>query len=229
MMLHITSFAFKVLRVRPVTEDNRIVKKMAMFIWEELRMHSMIFGLRSCAVLLYPEYSVLIMYGALALADLVSFIWGNSRVTTVRGNHDVEKNSWIKRAYSAFFSTSQMGATIICAGFFQKHPLPQLVFATLPAIQTSAFGMTLLRKNLITKQTWQIVYSIELLLVYFIWYKEYGNINIFFYSMLAYCLRVIGVNKYAMWGTFWSVHMFLETHPEIMTFTDIAKSFSDYP
>ena len=31
---------FKVLRKRPVTHDNKIISKMSMFIWEELRIHS---------------------------------------------------------------------------------------------------------------------------------------------------------------------------------------------
>ena len=43
MLLHVTSFVFKVLKQRPETGD-----KMKMFIWEELRMHSMIFTYRGC-------------------------------------------------------------------------------------------------------------------------------------------------------------------------------------
>jgi len=110
-----------------------------------------------------------------------------------------EKKSIIKQLYSGFFSTSQLGATIICGGFFQKKVNPILVFSTLPAIQTSAFGMTLLRKNIINKEIWQIIYSLELLLVYFIWYLEYNNLYIIFFSIIAYIYRKLNINKYSLW------------------------------
>ena len=107
-----------------------------------------------------------------------------------------------------FFSTSQMGATIICAGFFQKNINPILVFCTLPAIQTSAFGMTLLRKNIISKEIWQIVYSIELVLVYIVWLLEYKNLDILGYSLIAYLLRSNNLNKYLLWIFFWLINNF---------------------
>ena len=199
ILLHVTSFIFKVLPKRAVTEDNKIVKKMAMFIWEELRLHSFTFGTRSCLIILFPEYSFPIVIGTMILADLATEYFGNPKVSTVRGNLNIEKKSFSKQVYSSFFSTSQLGATIICGGFFQKQINPYLVFATLPAIQTSAFGMTLLRKNIINKEIWQVVYSIELVLVYIIWYTEYKNLWVLFYSMIAFLLRKQKINKYVLW------------------------------
>lgn len=206
ILLHVTSFVFKVLAKRPVTQDNKIISKMSMFIWEELRLHSLLFGFRSALIVIYPEYSVSIVFTTMALADLVTGVYGIPNITTVRGNNQVEKKSIAKKLYSVFFSTSQMGATIICAGFFQKYISRLLVFCTLPAIQTSAFGMTLLRKNIITKEVWQAVYSLELVLVYIVWYFEYNNLNILWYSLTAYLLRSHNLNKYILWGIFWAVH-----------------------
>lgn len=208
VLLHITSFVFKVLDKRPVTQDNKIISKMSMFIWEELRIHSLIFGLRSAFIVIFPEQSIPIVFLTLVLADLATHFYGIKDITTVRGNNNMEKSSNIKKLYSMFFSTSQMGATIICAGFFQKTINPVLVFCTLPAIQTSAFGMTLLRKNIITKETWQVVYSLELVLVYIVWYFEYKNLNILGYSLIAYLLRSKNLNKYALWLTFLFVDHF---------------------
>lgn len=206
--LHMSSFIFKVLQKRPVTEENKIVSKMSMFIWEELRIHSLVFGSRSCLIILFPEQAYTILIGTMIMADMASYTFGIPNVTTVRGNNNVKKNSFIKKMYACFFSTSQMGATILCGGFFQQGfiPNPILVFSTLPAIQTSAFGMTLMRKNIISKTTWQFVYSIELALVYIIWYMEYGNFNIVFYSLLAYLLRTNGINKYVLWLLYMLVH-----------------------
>lgn len=203
ILLHFSSFIFRVLDKRPVTEDNKIVKKMAMFIWEELRLHSLFFGTRSCLIILLPNCAIPIIYINMLLADGATFIYGNSNVTTVRGNLNIEKKSTIKQIYAGFFSTSQLGATIICGGFFQKTINPILVFSTLPAIQTSAFGMTLLRKNIISKEIWQIVYSMELMLVYIMWYLEYKNFDIIFISLLAYMLRRENINKYILWLCFY--------------------------
>ena len=209
ILLHITSFVFKVLAKRPVTQDNKIISKMSMFIWEELRIHSLIFGLRSAFIVIFPKFSIPIVFGTLFLADIATYYYGIPNITTVRGNNNVEKKSNVKKLYSMFFSTSQMGATIICAGFFQENISPILVFCTLPAIQTSAFGMTLLRKNIITKEIWQIVYSLELVLVYIVWYFEYKNLNVLGYSLIAYLLRSNELNKYILWSLFFLTHNYI--------------------
>ncbi len=209
-LLNVTSFVFTVLKKRPVTEDGKITKKMAMFIWEELRVHSLIFSWRSCLCILYPKYGKEIVFVTLFLADIATYYLGTPNISTVRGNHDLTSSSIIKQGYSAFFSTSQMGATFICGGFFQDNPNVYLTFATLPAIQTSAFGMTLLRKNLISKEIWQAVYSLELVLVYILWYMEYGNLNVLWYSLAAYLMRKLGMNKYFLWALMWTLHIIMQ-------------------
>lgn len=211
IMLHVTSFVFQVLSRRPVTNDGKIISKMSMFIWSELRLHSLLFGWRSCFSIIFPEYSVLIVFATMILADIATWCYGTPNITTVRGNNLMEKKSMTKIMYSSFFSTSQMGATIICAGFFMKsyEPNPVLVFCTLPAIQTSAFGMTLLRKNIITKEIWQLIYSLELILVYVFWFLEYENLDIAYYSILAYTLRFNGLSKYLIWTAFYLVNDYL--------------------
>ena len=199
VLLHVTSFVFAVLKKRPTTEDGKIVKKMAMFIWEELRLHSFFFGCRSVLTILYPKYAMAIIFFTMAGADISTMKYGTPHVSTVRGNQNMEKKSLIKTLYGAFFSISQIGATIICGSIFQMETNRSLVFFTLPAIQTSAFGMTLLRKNIITKEIWQIVYSFELLLVYFVWYSEYKDYIIIPASVAIYLLRKMNINKYFIW------------------------------
>lgn len=202
-LLNATSFIFSVLKKRPVADDGRISKKMSMFIWEELRVHSLIFSYRSLLSILYPEYGPYLVFLTLFLADVATNHLGTKGVSTVRGNQNFQSTSLIKQIYSGFFSISQIGATLICGGFFQDIPSSYLMFVTLPAIQTSAFGMTLLRKNLISKETWQIVYSSELTLVYLIWLLEYKNLNVLWISILLYMLRKNGMNKYILWIGVW--------------------------
>ena len=196
ILLHLSSFIFTVLKKRP-TES--IVN---MFIWEELRLHSLIFAWRSCFSILFPSYSRVICFLTIAAADIVTYYHGNPEVSTVRGQHyKVGKRTLIKELTGAFFSISQFGATLIC-----MDSSPILIFSTLPAIQTSAFGMTLIRKNLINKTVWSIVYSGELLLTYYIWYNEYNNLRVFYIAAILYALRRIGISKYLIWSSYSTVH-----------------------
>lgn len=193
--IHLSSFIFKVISKRTFQSRSN------MFIWEELRLHSMVFAYRGCFIILFPDYSKEIVLLTLLFADLITFSVGDKNISTVRGNHEKISNSPIKKMYSSFFSISQMGATLICSGCFQPQINTILVFSTLPAIQTSAFGLTLLRKNIIDKSTWSIIYSVELLMVYIIWYIEYNDLNVLYISIILYLLRTLNISKYSIWLT----------------------------
>ena len=194
IVLHISSFKFNVLSKRPSRMRGN------MFIWKELRLHSAIFAYRGCAVIFYPKMGPYVIFATMAAADLATYVYGDPNVSTVRGHHIYQKKSLVKRLAGAFFSISQLGGTLICSGAFQPHGVsPILAFSTLPSIQTSAFGMTLLRKNIISKTTWQIVYSFELVLAYYVWYCEYNNIWLLPISVFAFFLRSQGLSKYIIW------------------------------
>ncbi len=189
ILLNASSFIFVVLKTRP-TET-----KMNMFIWEELRIHSLLFAWRACLCILFPQFKFYICFLTMFLADLTTKYHGIPNVSTVRGqHHKVGQRSLIKEFMGAFFSISQLGATYIC--FYSSSIL---VFSTLAPIQTSSFGMTLIRKNLITKTTWSVVYSFELLMTYYIWYCEYKNLNILFISLFLYIIRKKNISKYLIW------------------------------
>jgi hypothetical protein len=194
MGLHASSFIFKVIKTRTMTPQ------MAMFIWEELRLHSLIFAFRACMSILIPEYRILFVFATMISADITTHIFGSNKISTVRGNHERVSSNFFKLVSGAFFSTSQMGATLICGGFFQTEYSSVLTFSTLPPIQTSAFGMTLIRKNIINKQTWQFVYGIELSMVYLLWYLEKGDILILPLSLFCYLMRIFNMNKYFLFS-----------------------------
>tara|TARA_B100002051_G_scaffold276209_1_gene323226 strand:+ start:2070 stop:2900 length:831 start_codon:yes stop_codon:yes gene_type:complete len=192
--LHASSFAFKVLPKRPAEGRGR------MFVWQELRAHAGIFAMRQCMCILYPRDGPLFVISTMAAADAATWFLGTPGLTTVRGCQHKRSKSIAKRAAGAFFSMSQLGGTLICSGAFQPNGVnPVLAFASLPAIQTSPFGMTLLRKNLISKTTWQVVYAAQLVLVYCVWYAEYGSMWLAPVSLALYLLRCTGVSKYVLW------------------------------
>ena len=208
-LLHVSSFIFRVLPHR------QIGSRANMYIWEELRSHATLFGLRACLVILFPAFGFWISLGTMVLADVATTVQGRPGLSTVRGAQErVGNRSWKKELAAAFFSTSQLGATLITSGLFQQEEIVRmhnndpsgggggyamLVFATLPPIQTSAFGMTLIRKNLIDQKTWSAVYVIELLFVYYVWYMVYANMNVLGIASVMYILRRAGVSKYTIW------------------------------
>jgi hypothetical protein len=51
ILLHISSFIFTVLPRRPIES------KGSMFIWNELRIHAMLFAWRACFTILFLDYS----------------------------------------------------------------------------------------------------------------------------------------------------------------------------
>lgn len=204
ILLHVTSFAFTVLKRRPAASH------LNMFIWNELRIHSMLFAYRSIFSILFPKLAVVIGLATLVLADITSNYYGTPGVSTVRGQQErVGKRPLLKEISGAFFSISQFGATIISMGLLQPSVSPILVFSTLPPIQTSAFGMTLIRKNIINKTVWSVVYAVELGITYAIWYQIYGNFDIFIISAVLYFLRRVGISKYLIWMTVIQMHFLL--------------------
>ena len=195
ILLPTTSLFFNVLNKRPKKG------KMKMFIWKELQLHSILFSLRAIFTILFPEKRIYIIFCTMLFADFISKLYGTKGFSTVRGKQSKNgKRSILLELQAFFFSSSQLGATLICSGILQKQISPELIFLTLPPIQTSAFGMTLIRKNLINKRTWSILYSLELLLVYFGWYYLKKNMSIIPYTILIYILRrFVFKNKYLMW------------------------------
>ena len=199
--LHISSFIFKVLDYRQPES------RLSMFIWKEMRLHSLIFAYRACLCILFINYSQIITFTTMLCADYVTNEYGKIGVSSVRGLHDnINKRNLKKNLSAAFFSISQLGATAITSGIFQPFPSKILIFSTLIPIQTSAFGMTLIRKNLITKETWMIIYSIELLFTYVIWYIEYKNLYIIPLAVFLYILRRLNISKYLIWGNLFIIN-----------------------
>ena len=190
ILLHISSLRFKVLEKHP--GDSH----MSMFIWKELRLHSLIFAYRACLCILFIDYAYIFTILTMVCADIATYYYGTLGVSNVRGRHEkFGNNGFIKELSTIFFSTSQIGATIITFGLIQDKPSEILIFSTLIPIQTYVFSLSLSS----SKKTWEIIYSLELLFTYCIWYKEYNNLYIVSLSIFIYLLRCIGISKYIIW------------------------------
>ena len=219
IVLPITSFIFNVL---PKKKANGT---MGLFIWKEMRLHVLIFSTRGIITGLFPEYAFFSCIGTMIAADIATYFYGTNGATTLRSDH-TKSSTLLEKFVKGIYATSQFGATIICSGLFQKQVSQPLAFMTILPIQTSAFLMTLVRKNIIGVVGWNIVYSLELLLLYVMWYTEYNNLNVLFISSLVYLSRP-HMSKYVIWSSLYLTHIYFTTlyHLSFSTQIEIVSVF----
>lgn len=202
--LSITSLMFKISNIR---------HKSLNIIYPELRLHSVIFTLRSviCFYLCYFEFNVIYRMITCILvnisADMVSyFLKQGTTIRNIRLYDDIsdENDRDLKLSYSA----SQLGATLFMLGNCDMCFLPII------AIQIAPFTMTLIKKNLMSSKWGHIIYSICLVLNYIplLFCTKLLFINALL-KKLAEILRFKYVmNKYIMWIFIFVLYLYLNTY-----------------
>jgi len=191
-LLHLASFSFKVLDFKSISYHS------SAFIWREYRIHSMLFAYRAIFIILFKS-PIIISFFTMILADIATYYYGTPNITTVRfKNHD--KKTPVDKLKIYYFVTSQIGATLLCMGLFQNEINLGLIFSTLPAIQLGAFGLTLIRKNLISYKSWALGYSLFLLNTQIMVYSTTKSLHLHFIGYLLYFVRIYIKSKYVMWG-----------------------------
>ena len=218
LFVHMTlAFSSKLFRV----PKKRLANK-PMVIYEEYRLHAMIFTFRcvsvyACAVLWpaenRPIYAVALVVAAHhLLADYVTSIWGNGS-TAVRTN---SKNlSYFYKKVALFYSFYQYMA--IGSHILPNVHLADLAWNAIIAIASSAFMMTLYRKRIIRGMTHVVVYSGCLLLSMFHIMRLIGltaSLLIIATFLLRINLPRKYSNKYVCWPLFFlSANYFGLTDP----------------
>jgi hypothetical protein len=179
-----------------------------LIIYEEYRLHAILFTARAVLVSLFGFYShllperlaQLLLVGlilALHLAvDAVTRVHGTPGVTAVRNTND--GNLKELKLFFAFYQFLALGCHLV----LDPRHTSDLGWNAVVAIQSSAFLMTLKRKGIIAWYNHLFWYSIALVLsIGFMWQTK-GT---------AYLLLVLGafivrtqfdLNKYAVWGAF---------------------------
>jgi hypothetical protein len=194
-------------------------------IWPEARMHSIVFTLRSVAIMLlylaaWRHYEPWMEHGrtlavlaTMAAADSVS-----ARMATAVGGTTMRDMPYpagtsdvVRCRMQLFYATSQALSTVT---MFMGGRIDAPFLALLP-IQSAVFLMTLVRKGFISATTWHIWYSAAILVPY-----GYTLYRVVFFSdahcfplggaefaaqlgavALFYVLRLrLGVGKYAVWA-----------------------------
>eukprot|EP00750_Incisomonas_marina_P017219 INCI20115.1.p1 GENE.INCI20115.1~~INCI20115.1.p1 ORF type:complete len:360 (+),score=44.64 INCI20115.1:97-1176(+) len=216
MALHLalssSSLIFHVLKKRN--------KAHPMMIWQEYRLHAIIFSLRCFVVFSFAMLRPLQEYGDVAegiglycavmfnhvLADIVTKHFGVKGDTAVRVRED-DPRPWYIKFGMRFYSYYQFMA--LGAHLSNVERLGDLGFNTFVAIQSSAFLMTLYRKNLIRWYSHAIWYTACLLLSAFhILYLSPNAPVLLLKTMACFLMRTqLRMNKYVIWALYAAVSL----------------------
>lgn len=191
LLLGITSLIFRISSLRHT--KLRII-------YPELRLHNILFTLRSLVCFLFCYYNFHISYRFLTclmtsiLADIISYFLKQG--TTIRDVvfYDGMSERSIKRERLEY-SDAQLGATIIMLGSCD------MIFGTLLPIQIAPFTMTLVKKGIIGGKFSHLIYSYCLLINYIL--PVYNTPYVIKFGLMkiiaSYMRFKYNINKYIMW------------------------------
>lgn len=180
-------------------------------VYPEIRLHSICFGLRSvvcCFIDYYGGtyklyYKMAVCFGTMVVADLITMKVAEPGNTTMR---DMPFSEYVtdedKREVTGFHSNNQGAATIYMLFNIDS------AFGPLFPIQLSMFLMTMVRKSIIRTNTWQLVYSLSLIINGFMLYTLSLSQVIFLAigTSLFPLLRIqLRINKYIVWSIIFGI------------------------
>lgn len=163
--LSLSSFIFKVPILRLNTKT---------IIWKELQLHNIIFTSRSIFIIYHslyfksynPKLFYLTKLGIISIhhyiADIISNKYQNNDKTTTRNIPYDTNNKLLIYLNKKFYAISQIIATTTLLTTNNEDNGFLIMFP----IQLSTFLMTLVRKDIISNNTWHYFYTISLLIPY---------------------------------------------------------------
>jgi cytochrome b involved in lipid metabolism len=197
---------------------ERIVGKP--MIWQEFRVHNIIFGLRSviCTSLAWSPYyfnhNAIVRKVAVVgsgAAVLAANAFANEATDRLRDNTYESTTATMpywegcsietQRRFKSFYAYSQFMATIACLAVGN----PAWPLSVLLAIQLSSLLMTLVRKSLISAKAYHLCYSATLTVPYLVamrgifYMKPWEVPGLFALGGVLYQLRRRGIRKFALW------------------------------
>jgi hypothetical protein len=192
-------------------------------IWQEFRLHNILFGLRSIITtwlawasivfqhrqpwrLVAVTTSCVVTLVSMYLADVVSQHWCPAPLESTTATMPYWDGCSVEtqKRFKTFYAFSQFQATATCMAVGN----PAWTLSLLLPIQTASLFMTLVRKGLLSSRGYHYWYSLTLALPYAVGLRSICKMqNIDFplflgVSWLLFSLRRRGVNKYLLWVPF---------------------------
>lgn len=197
LLLPVSSLIFKI--------SSKRHEKLAI-IYPELRLHSIVFTLRSvvCYYLCYYNYNII--YRIITclmtnvLADVVTMFYGQT--STIRGLNMPKLTEKEIKGLKISYAGNQIAATVMMMTNMN------CIFYVLFPIQFAAFGMTLVKKGIIDSNLYNELYAWSLLMGFtFIVNDTKTALVVGFSRYILSILRLnYNVNKYLLWSTFFSFY-----------------------
>ena len=215
-LLSATSFQFKIPQSR---------NQASPMIYPEFRLHNLLFSYRSilCALFFYYRlpitYNIIVCYLTMIGADIVTYYYKDG--TTMRGmQFDLDVPEDAKQTITIFHSKMQLCATTYMIGNIDS------AFSPLFAIQFSSFLMTLVRKNIIKKNHWHLLYGLSLMINVFVYYSlsfDYIVFQLFTFKMFSYMRFTQQQNKYVCWTLIYVMFLLYRQYPYSIMYEDTLK------
>lgn len=175
------------------------IDKWPTMIWEEYRMHAIVFSFRALVVaLLDGPMRVMGISCVHIAADEVTRRWGKPGNTTVRGDHHRAKSARVHRMTRAYALYQHLALASHLVGTNSVD----LAYNAFIAVQSSAFCMTLHRKGLITHYTHAKVYLACIAISGAFIVQSLPAWQTALALVCSYA-RMHGVAKYPLWLTYW--------------------------
>lgn len=177
------------------------MKKWPTMIWEEYRLHAIIFSSRALVVALLDGPARVMGISCVHIAaDEVTRRWGKPGNTTVRGNHDQVKSFRVQCMTRAYALYQHLAIASHLVGTNQVD----LAYNAFIAVQVSAFCMTLHRKGIITHYTHAKVYLVCISISAAFIVQSLPAWQTSLALAFSYA-RMQGVDKYPLWLLYWAV------------------------
>lgn len=197
LSLSLSSFLFPVPKYR---FDSKVI------IWRELQLHNIIFTSRSVCMmyhcLFFKKINSLYYYSRLGiilihhyLADIIIKKYQQKDKTTTRDIPQDTNNKLLKNITKKYYAISQLIATsnLLLSTNHENG------FSIMLPIQLSTFLMTLVRKNIISNNSWHIYYALSLAFPYLLNLNGILNKNNSQFNIsILYVISRLGldINKY---------------------------------
>lgn len=189
-------------------------------IWQEFRMHNIIFALRSVVSTVASWLSIhfnhdpivrkiaLVISGA---AVLVANYFADEATSKLRPSEPESTTATMpywegcavstQRRFKYFYAYSQFLATMACLAVTN----PAYPFAVMLPIQFAAFLMTMVRKGFLSSKKYHMIYTASLVMPFLVVVRRYfitGSLDapkMLLAGWVLYRIRCTGVNKYCIW------------------------------
>jgi hypothetical protein len=215
-LLSATSFQFKIPQSR---------NQASPMIYPEFRLHNLLFSYRSilCSLFFYYKlpitYNIIVCYFTMIGADIVTYYYKDG--TTMRGmQFDSDIPEDVKQTITIFHSKMQLCATTYMIGNIDS------AFSPLFAIQFSSFLMTLVRKNIIKKNQWHLLYGLSLMINVFVYYSlpfDYIVFQLFTFKLFCYMRFTKNQNKYVCWTLIYVMFLLYRQYHYSIMYEDTLK------